>query len=75
MIPKESNIYRYVKSKKLVKRIRKNWKNSLEKHSIEIRAAIAINDLLDVDHLAYLLKHSCSQSFAGKVEVKDGKLF
>src|SRR6218665_1198854 len=37
---------------------------------------VAINDLLDVDHLAYLLKYdSVHGRFAGKVEVKDGKLF
>ena len=37
---------------------------------------VAINDLLDVDHLAYLLKYdSVHGRFAGKVEVKDGKLY
>jgi glyceraldehyde 3-phosphate dehydrogenase len=37
---------------------------------------VAINDLLDVDHLAYLLKYdSVHGRFAGKVEVKDGQLF
>ena len=37
---------------------------------------VAINDLLDVDHLAYLLKYdSVHGRFNGKVEVKEGKLF
>jgi glyceraldehyde 3-phosphate dehydrogenase len=37
---------------------------------------VAINDLLDVDHLAYLLKYdSVHGRFNGKVEVKDGNLF
>ncbi|MFD1096441.1 type I glyceraldehyde-3-phosphate dehydrogenase [Salegentibacter chungangensis] len=36
---------------------------------------VAINDLLDVDHLAYMLKYdSVHGKFAGKVEVKDGNL-
>jgi len=36
---------------------------------------VAINDLLDVDYLAYLLKHdSVHGRFQGEVEVKDGKL-
>ncbi|MCG2418325.1 type I glyceraldehyde-3-phosphate dehydrogenase [Aequorivita sp. F47161] len=36
---------------------------------------VAVNDLLDVDHLAYLLKYdSVHGRFPGKVEVKDGIL-
>ncbi|MDN3593583.1 type I glyceraldehyde-3-phosphate dehydrogenase [Zunongwangia endophytica] len=36
---------------------------------------VAINDLLDVDHLAYLLKYdSVHGKFKGSVEVKDGSL-
>lgn len=36
---------------------------------------VAINDLLDVDHLAYLLKYdSVHGKFDGTVEVKDGNL-
>ena len=37
---------------------------------------VAINDLLDVDHLAYLLKYdSVHGRFNGTVEVREGKLF
>ncbi|WP_405198263.1 type I glyceraldehyde-3-phosphate dehydrogenase [Christiangramia sp. LLG6405-1] len=36
---------------------------------------VAINDLLDVDHLAYLLKYdSVHGKYAGSIEVKDGSL-
>lgn len=36
---------------------------------------VAINDLLDVDHLAYLLEYdSVHGRFDGKIEVKDGNL-
>ncbi len=36
---------------------------------------VAINDLLDVEHLAYLLKYdSVHGHFDGKIEVKDGNL-
>ena len=36
---------------------------------------VAINDLLDVDHLAYLLKYdSVHGKYAGTVEVINGKL-
>ena len=36
---------------------------------------VAINDLLDVEHLAYLLKYdSVHGKFSGTVEVKDGHL-
>ena len=37
---------------------------------------VAINDLLDVNHLAYLLKYdSVHGKFQGTVEVKEGKLY
>ncbi len=37
---------------------------------------VAINDLLDVDHLAYLLKYdSVHGKYDGTVEVKDGNLY
>jgi glyceraldehyde 3-phosphate dehydrogenase len=37
---------------------------------------VAINDLLDVDHLAYLLKYdSVHGRFNGTVDVRDGKLY
>ncbi|WP_094162557.1 type I glyceraldehyde-3-phosphate dehydrogenase, partial [Flavobacterium psychrophilum] len=37
---------------------------------------VAINDLLNVEHLAYLLKYdSVHGRFSGKVEVKDDKLY
>jgi glyceraldehyde 3-phosphate dehydrogenase len=43
-----------------------------EKPGIEV---VAINDLFDVEQLAYLLKYdSVHGRFPGKVEVKDGKL-
>ncbi len=43
-----------------------------QRENIEI---VAINDLLDVDHLAYLLKYdSVHGKFDGTVEVKDGHL-
>lgn len=36
---------------------------------------VAINDLLDVDHLAYLLKYdSVHGKYSGTVEVQDGHL-
>ena len=36
---------------------------------------VGVNDLLDVDHLAYLLKYdSVHGKYSGKVEVKNGKL-
>lgn len=47
-----------------------------ETHNRDNVEVVAINDLLDVDHLAYLLKYdSVHGRFAGKVEVKDGKLY
>ncbi|PRX46391.1 type I glyceraldehyde-3-phosphate dehydrogenase [Salegentibacter salegens] len=43
-----------------------------EKDNVEV---VAINDLLDVDHLAYLLKYdSVHGRFKGDVDVKDGNL-
>lgn len=49
------------------------FRESYNRENVEI---VAINDLLDVEHLAYLLKYdSVHGRFAGKVEVKDGKLY
>ena len=49
------------------------FRESFNRDNVEV---VAINDLLDVDHLAYLLKYdSVHGRFAGKVEVKDDKLF
>ena len=49
------------------------FRETLNRDNVEV---VAINDLLDVDHLAYLLKYdSVHGRFAGKVEVKDDKLF
>jgi glyceraldehyde 3-phosphate dehydrogenase len=49
------------------------FRESFNRDNVEV---VAINDLLEVDHLAYLLKYdSVHGRFAGKVEVKDGKLF
>ena len=49
------------------------FRESYNRDNVEV---VAINDLLDVDHLAYLLKYdSVHGRFAGKVEVKEGKLF
>ncbi len=43
-----------------------------QRKDIEI---VAVNDLLEVDHLAYLLKYdSVHGKYSGKVEVKDGNL-
>lgn len=43
-----------------------------QRENIEV---VAINDLLDVEHLAYLLKYdSVHGKFDGKVEVKEGNL-
>lgn len=48
-------------------------RETINRDNVEV---VAINDLLDVEHLAYLLKYdSVHGRFAGKVEVKDGKLF
>ena len=49
------------------------FRETYNRENVEV---VAINDLLDVDHLAYLLKYdSVHGRFAGKVEVKDGKLY
>ena len=49
------------------------FRETFNRDNLEV---VAINDLLDVDHLAYLLKYdSVHGRFAGKVEVKDGNLF
>ncbi len=49
------------------------FRETFNRDNVEV---VAINDLLDVDHLAYLLKYdSVHGRFSGKVEVKDGKLF
>ena len=48
-------------------------RETINRDNIEV---VAINDLLDVDHLAYLLKFdSVHGKFAGTVEVKDGQLY
>ncbi len=49
------------------------FRETFNRDNVEV---VAINDLLDVDHLAYLLKYdSVHGKFNGTVEVKDGKLF
>ncbi|MEC4049016.1 type I glyceraldehyde-3-phosphate dehydrogenase [Flavobacterium sp. SUN046] len=49
------------------------FRESYNRDNVEV---VAINDLLDVEHLAYLLKYdSVHGRFAGKVEVIDGKLY
>ncbi len=48
------------------------FRASVQRDNIEV---VAINDLLDVEHLAYLLKYdSVHGRFDGTVEVKDGHL-
>lgn len=49
------------------------FRETFNRDNVEV---VAINDLLDVDHLAYLLKYdSVHGRFDGKVEVKDGQLY
>lgn len=49
------------------------FRESINRDNVEV---VAINDLLDVDHLAYLLKYdSVHGRFNGDVEVKEGKLY
>lgn len=49
------------------------FRNAMEREDVEI---VAINDLLEVDHLAYLLKYdSVHGRFKGDVELRDGQLF
>jgi glyceraldehyde 3-phosphate dehydrogenase len=48
------------------------FRSAIERDAMQI---VAINDLLDVDYLAYLLKYdSVHGRFKGTVEVKDGNL-
>lgn len=49
------------------------FRETYKRDNVEV---VAINDLLAVDHLAYLLKYdSVHGRFDGKVEVVDGKLY
>lgn len=49
------------------------FRETYNRDNVEV---VAINDLLEVDHLAYLLKYdSVHGKFKGKVEVKDGNLY
>jgi len=49
------------------------FRETYNRDNVEV---VAINDLLDVDHLAYLLKYdSVHGRFNGKVDVRDGKLY
>ncbi len=49
------------------------FRATLKKPGVEV---VAINDLLEVDHLAYLLEYdSVHGRFDGKIEVKDGNLY
>src|SRR6478672_7740068 len=49
------------------------FRETYNRDNVEV---VAINDLLSVDHLAYLLKYdSVHGRFNHKVEVKDGKLY
>ena len=49
------------------------FRETINRDNVEV---VAINDLLDVEHLAYLLKYdSVHGRFAGEVEVKDGNLY
>ena len=49
------------------------FRETLNRDNVEV---VAINDLLEVNHLAYLLKYdSVHGNFAGNVEVRDGKLY
>ena len=49
------------------------FRETLNRNNVEV---VAINDLLDVDHLAYLLKYdSVHGNFKGKVEIKEGNLY
>ena len=46
---------------------------AMENKDVEV---VGVNDLLEVEHLAYLLKYdSVHGKFNGTVEVKDGNLF
>lgn len=49
------------------------FRETFNRDNVEV---VAINDLLDVDHLAYLLKYdSVHGKFNGTVEVKEGQLY
>lgn len=49
------------------------FRETCKRNNVEV---VAINDLLDVEHLAYLLKYdSVHGKFDGKVEVKDNQLY
>lgn len=49
------------------------FRESIKRNNVEV---VAINDLLEVNHLAYMLKYdSVHGKFDGKVEVKDGQLY
>lgn len=49
------------------------FRESFNRDNVEV---VAINDLLEVDHLAYLLKYdSVHGRFNGEVEVKEGQLY
>ncbi|OYU84196.1 MAG: type I glyceraldehyde-3-phosphate dehydrogenase [Flavobacterium sp. BFFFF2] len=49
------------------------FRESFNRDNIEV---VAINDLLDLDHLAYLLKYdSVHGRFNGTVDIRDGKLY
>ena len=48
------------------------FRATLKRDNVDV---VAINDLLDVNHLAYLLEYdSVHGRFDGKIEVKDGNL-
>ena len=48
------------------------FRASVEKPNVQV---VAINDLIDVDYMAYMLKYDSTHGrFNGTVEVKDGKL-
>ena len=48
------------------------FRSAISRENVQI---VAINDLLEVDYLAYMLKYdSVHGRFDGTVEVKDGKL-
>ncbi len=49
------------------------FREAVQRENVKV---VAINDLLDVDYLAYMLKYdSVHGKFNGTVEVKEGKLF
>lgn len=48
------------------------FRSAMKRDNVQV---VAINDLLDVDYLAYLLKYdSVHGRFEGDIEVKDGNL-